>query len=104
MPTMTTSTSMTAIAEPAHHGAQLRSRADQAPQHRRQHNRRSEMRFSELPGNSRSRRWLACLLMVALFAVGIPQPSSAADDAQALLATSATAMGALQSFHFVITI
>jgi lipoprotein LprA len=62
------------------------------------------MRFSELPGNSRSRRWLACLLMVALFAVGIPQPSSAADDAQALLATSATAMGALQSFHFVITI
>src|SRR5215217_6402909 len=62
------------------------------------------MTFGSGPGNSRSRRWLACLLMVALFAVGIPQPSSAADDAQALLATSATAMGALQSFHFVITI
>jgi lipoprotein LprA len=42
--------------------------------------------------------------VVALFAIGIPKPSSAADDAQALLASSATAMGALQSFHFVITI
>ena len=62
------------------------------------------MTFGSLPGNSRSPRWLACLLVVALFAIGIPKPSSAADDAQALLASSATAMGALQSFHFVITI
>jgi LppX_LprAFG lipoprotein len=62
------------------------------------------MTFGSLPGNSRSPRWLACLLVVALFAIGLPKPSTAADDAQALLAASATAMGALQSFHFVITI
>ena len=62
------------------------------------------MTFGSLPENSRSPRWLACLLVVALLAIGIPTPSSAADDAQALLAASATAMGALQSFHFVITI
>jgi len=55
-------------------------------------------------GNARSPRWLAGLLVVALFAFGIPKPSAAADDAQALLAASATAMGAVQSFHFVITI
>jgi hypothetical protein len=62
------------------------------------------MTFGSVPGNSRSPRWLACLLVVALVAIGIPKPSTAADDAQALLASSATAMGALQSFHFVITI
>jgi lipoprotein LprA len=62
------------------------------------------MTFGSLPGNSRSPRWLACLLVVALFAIGLPKPSTAADDAQSLLAASATAMGALQSFHFVITI
>jgi hypothetical protein len=62
------------------------------------------MTFGSLPENSRSPRWLACLLVVALLAIGIPTPSAAADDAQALLAASATAMGAVQSFHFVITI
>ena len=62
------------------------------------------MMFGYLPVNSRSTRWLTCLLVAALFAIGIPRPSSAADDAQALLAASATATGALQSFHFVITI
>ena len=62
------------------------------------------MTFDPVPGNSRPIRWLACLLVVALLAIGIPKPSSAADDAQALLAASATAMGTLQSFHFVITI
>src|SRR5215213_6550586 len=62
------------------------------------------MTFGSLPENSRSPRWLACLLVVALLAIGIPKPSSAADDAQALLAASATAMGTLESFHFVITI
>src|SRR5262249_19994704 len=56
------------------------------------------------PGLSRITRSLTCLLLVALCAVGIPKPSTAADDAQALLAASASAMGALQSFHFVITI
>jgi hypothetical protein len=62
------------------------------------------MTFGSVPGNSRTPRWLTCLLVVTLFAIGIPKPASAADDAQALLAASATAMGALQSFHFVITI
>ena len=62
------------------------------------------MTFGSVPENSRSTRWLACLLVVALLAIGIPKPSSAADDAQALLAASATAMGTLESFHFVITI
>src|SRR5215217_8360747 len=62
------------------------------------------MTFGSVPGTSRSTRWLACLLVVALLAIGIPKPSSAADDAQALLAASATATGQLQSFHFVITI
>jgi hypothetical protein len=62
------------------------------------------MTFGSVSENARSPRWLACLLVVALLAVGTPKPSSAADDAQALLAASATAMGTLQSFHFVITI
>src|SRR5262245_34838556 len=56
------------------------------------------------PGISRTTRWLACLLAAASFATGIPKPSTAADDGQALPAASATAMGALQSFHVVITI
>jgi hypothetical protein len=62
------------------------------------------MTFGSVRGNTRSPRWLAGLLVLALFAIGIPRPLAAADDAQALLAASATAMGALQSFHFVITI
>jgi hypothetical protein len=62
------------------------------------------MTVSSVLGNARTPRWLACLLVVALVAIGIPTPSSAADEAQALLAASATAMGTLQSFHFVITI
>jgi hypothetical protein len=62
------------------------------------------MMFSSVRGNARSPRWLAGLLVVALFAIGIPRPLAAADDAQALLTASATAMGAVQSFHFVITI
>ena len=62
------------------------------------------MTFGSIRRNARSPRWLAGLLVVALFAFGIPMPSAAADDAQALLAASATAMGDLQSFHFVITI
>jgi len=62
------------------------------------------MTFGSIRRNARSPRWLAGLLVVALFAFGIPMPSVAADDAQALLEASATAMGAVQSFHFVITI
>ena len=62
------------------------------------------MTFRFVPGTARTTRWLTCLLVVALFAIGMPKPPAAADDAQALLAASATAMGALQSFHFVITI
>jgi hypothetical protein len=62
------------------------------------------MTVGYLPGNARSTRWRACLLVVALVAIGLPKPSTAADEAQALLTASATAMGALQSFHFVITI
>jgi LppX_LprAFG lipoprotein len=62
------------------------------------------MRLGSLPGMSRMTRSLTCLLLVTLFAIGTPRPSTAADDAQALLAASASAMGQLQSFHFVITI
>jgi len=62
------------------------------------------MTVGSVLGNARSPRWLACLLVVALFAIGIPRPSSAAADAQPPLAAPAAAMGALQSFHFVITI
>ena len=86
---------------PADSGAAKQSVNDRR---RRQNHGSSEMTFGSLPGTSRTPRWLACLLVVALFAIGIPKPSSAADEAQALLAASATAMGALQSFHFVITI
>jgi lipoprotein LprA len=57
-----------------------------------------------MPGVSRMTRFLICLILIAFVAIGIPRRATADADAEALLAASATAMGAVQSFHFVITI
>ena len=52
---------------------------------------------------SRLTRFLACLLIVSTV-FGMPGRVRAEAEGEALLAASATAMGALQSFHFVITV
>ena len=49
-------------------------------------------------------RFVSCLLLAAAFAIGVPGRAAADAEAEALLAASATAMGQVQSFHFVITV
>lgn len=49
-------------------------------------------------------RYVRCFMLAALVTIWLPGRAAADAEAEALLTASATAMGQVQSFHFVITI